>query len=309
MAKHTVKVSKKQDTAGRAMLLNVTIHHWKGRRHDKQISNEVADRYDADKEMGAYMKRLIAKERLATINGLTSQIRSLWHERTLPWIDEGTRIVPNSLYWKTREDLDALVHKREDAVNELALNWEEVVEEAKVRLNGLFKESDYPTAATLRDAYRIDIKPMPFPSATDFRMGILGPDNEEAEEALRAEHEEAVKAALADATQDLWKRVHEVTKKMVERLDAYKQPAKGEKVDGRTGSPFRDTLVENIRDLVELLPALNVANDPILAGLTDKLSKQLCANDAETLRTDPALRNKTAKAAQEILDQVEGFLG
>lgn len=310
--KHTVQVSNGGgDTASRAMLLKITIHHWKGKRHDRRISDEVADRYQADANMGSYLKQLVAKERLQSISILTSKIRDLWYERTLPWIDEGTRIVPNSLYLKTREEIDELVHQRQDAVNELALNWEEVVAEAKVRLNGLFLEDDYPSAKVLRDAYRIDIVPMAFPSGADFRLGVLGPESEQDEAALRAEVDAKVKDALADATRDVWQRVHDVTEKMADRLSAFSPipQRKGDKIDGRTISPFRDTLVENVRDLVELLPALNVAGDPILAGLTDKISKRLCQHDAEELRQDPKLRQKTAKAAQEILDHAKGFLG
>lgn len=309
--KHTVQVSNGGDTASRAMLLKITIHHWRGKRHDRRISDEVAERYQADENMGTYLKQLVAKERLATISAVTHQIRELWYERTLPWIDEGTRIVPNSLYFKTREEIDELVHRREDAVNELALNWEEVVAEAKVRLNGLFLEDDYPSADALRHAYRIDIVPMPFPSGADFRLGVLGPESEKDEAALRAEVDAKVKDALADATRDVWQRVHDVTAKMADRLSAFSPipQQKGDKIDGRTISPFRDTLVENVRDLVELLPALNVAGDPILAGLTDKIEKRLCQHDAEELRKDPKLRQKTARAAQEILDHAKGFLG
>lgn len=309
MAKHTVKIQdpKGGDAAQRAMLLKVVIHQWKGRSHDKRISDEVAERYEADENMGTYLKQLVAKERLAMIGSLTSQIRQLWYERTLPWLDQGTRILPNALYFKTMEQMDALIHKREDAVLELANKWEEVVEEAKLRLNGLFNEDDYPSPTALRNAYRIQVIPMPFPKGADFRMGVLGPENEVQEAELRAEVDDAVKNAVADATRELWQRIHDVTSKMADRLPAYTVRQRGGKAI--VNNPFRDTLVENIRDLVELLPALNVTDDPVLDGLTDKIRDQLCTHDAEALRNDPKLRRQTARAAEKILKEVSDFLG
>jgi hypothetical protein len=307
MAQHTIKLSKKEDTAQRAMLLQVTIHHWKGRRNDKRISNEVAERHGADANMGAYLKRLVTKERLERIGSLTSQIRDLWYERTLPWLDQGTRILPNSSYFATMGDLDKLIHQRDDAVLDLVHSWEEVVAEAKVRLNGLFNATDYPTPQSLRHAFRVKVTPLPFPSGGDFRLGALGSDAEQDEAALRAATNEAVQEALGEAMRDVFARVHEVTTKMVERLSTYQIVLEGDKESIK--NPFRDSLVENVRDLVKLLPGLNVTGDPILAGLTDKMEKQLCRYDADELRDDAKLRKKTAQAAEKILAQVSDFLG
>jgi hypothetical protein len=300
MAQHTIKIDK-AGTASRAMLLSVTIHHWKGRSSDKRVSDEVAEAYDADADMGAYFKRLVVKERLAKINKVTGKIRDLWYARTLPWLDQGTRILPNGSYFETLADLKALVHEREDAVIELVHNWEEVVAEAKVRLNGLFREADYPTAQQLRHAFRVKITPIPFPSGTDFRLGAIGPDPE-ADAALRAEFNEQLNEALGEAMREVWQRVHDVTKKMAENLAAYDPKELGH------GTKFHGSMIEHTRDLVKLLPGLNVTADPILAGLTDRMEKQLCAHDADELRADGKLRQQTAQAAQKILDQVSEFL-
>jgi hypothetical protein len=306
MTQHTVQT----DTAARAMLLKMVVHQWQPRRHDKRVSAEVAERYKADEAMGSYLKRLVTKEQLRKINTLTDKIRDVWLERTLPWLDQGTRILPNAFYFKTLEGLKALIHQRDDAVLELAHNWEAVIEEARVRLNGLFDANDYPSAQVLRDAYRIDIVPMPFPSSDDFRLGVLGPDSEEDEAALRAEHNAAVKAAVGDALRDVWQRIYDATEKVADRLNAYKVSPDDEKKGGqRTDNPFRDSLIDNLRELIDILPDLNIADDPMLAGMGDKIRQQLCQYDGQMLRDDGTLRKQTALAAESILAQVSDFLG
>jgi hypothetical protein len=87
---------------------------------------------------------------------------------------------------------------------------------------------------------------------------------------------------------------------MSERLRAY---------NGTKEGSFRDSLVDNVRDLVDLLPRLNVTADPVLDNTAQKMRDMLCAYDAQLLREDTNLRHTVAKSADEILSAMAGYTG
>jgi len=101
---------------------------------------------------------------------------------------------------------------------------------------------------------------------------------------------------VKNATEDLFRRLAEVTKRFAETLS-------------NPDAIFRDSLVENAVELVNLLPRLNVANDPELEKIRKEVSKKLASQDAENLRNAPKVRQKAADDAQAILDKMSGFLG
>jgi hypothetical protein len=71
---------------------------------------------------------------------------------------------------------------------------------------------------------------------------------------------------------------------------------------------FRDSLVGNVRELVDLLPALNITGDPVLTDITKRMRESLTVYDGDTLRASAAARIETAKAADDILATVSAFM-
>jgi hypothetical protein len=153
----------------------------------------------------------------------------------------------------------------------------------------------------LRERFSLRVRTLPMPDASDFRVDIADAQAR----MIRDEIERDSRAALETAMGDAWKRVADVCSRMVERLQAYKPAAaSGERASGI----FRDSLVENVRDLVSVLPSFNLTNDPTLAVITSRLESDLCSHSAEELRDDSRLRDETARAAQSILDDVSAYL-
>jgi hypothetical protein len=71
---------------------------------------------------------------------------------------------------------------------------------------------------------------------------------------------------------------------------------------------FRDTLVTNLEELVDLVPKMNIAGDPAINEVAAKAREQLCHWDAQTLRDDPEKRADVSMKADDILKQAEGLL-
>jgi hypothetical protein len=120
---------------------------------------------------------------------------------------------------------------------------------------------------------------------------------------IRREIEARSNAAVETVIRDCYSRIAEHVGKMAERLKAYR-PAVGE---NKAEGVFRDSLVENVRDLVGLLPALNITSDPALAQIASRMAV-LCQEDASALRDLPSVRESVARDADAILADVTAFL-
>jgi hypothetical protein len=99
------------------------------------------------------------------------------------------------------------------------------------------------------------------------------------------------------------RQIIETVGHMADKLKEYK--------NGGDDSPrkfFLDSLVENVRELADLLPAFNLTDDPKLTGITKRIAKELCAEDAKSLRKNDAARVAVAKSADEIVKEVSKFL-
>jgi hypothetical protein len=76
--------------------------------------------------------------------------------------------------------------------------------------------------------------------------------------------------------------------------------------NGKVLHPFRDSLVENVRAIVRLAPALNLMDDPRIAELCADIERHLTAHDPEQLRNSARLRESVADEADAILRRMQG---
>ena len=84
----------------RAMLAAVHISIWTAVKHDRKISRDVANQNGAHQGAGRYNKQLLrGAEKLDELRTLAGQVRQYFYKITLPWSDEGFRLLPSNLYF------------------------------------------------------------------------------------------------------------------------------------------------------------------------------------------------------------------
>jgi hypothetical protein len=84
----------------RAMLAAVHISVWTAVKHDRKVSRKVADEHGAPETAGRYNKKLLSgAARLDDLRSLAAQIRQSFYKITLPWSDEGYRLLPAHFYF------------------------------------------------------------------------------------------------------------------------------------------------------------------------------------------------------------------
>lgn len=274
----------------KAMLVYLNISFWTARKYDKKISQEIESQYNAD-EAGRYNKILIAKEHLANIQKIISGARTFHYDNTLPWTDNGGRLLPSANYFNYVKSIQGFKDDFEREVNNFLRIYPDLKDEAKGRLNGMFDEEDYPEENLLEEKFAFKTSVLPMPAADDFRVNLM--ENEV--ESIRSSIQEQVEASTESAMNDLWHRLFKVVSHMVERL-----------ID--PDNKFKNTLVTNIEELCDLLPKLNITDDPKLNKAVKEIKAKLTNNDSQTLREDLVARTKTAVEAQKIMNKMRHYL-
>ena len=283
--------------ASRAMLCSLSIGQWSARKHDPEASEEIAARHGAQSDVGRYNKILLPPQALAEIKRIAGEARREHYFITLPWDDAGYRVLPAAVYLDHAAKLREYARQFDDAADAFAATFDELVRDSRVRLGGLFRPEDYPSAGDIRQKFSFETKVMPLPDASDFRVSLGDEETKRIQRQITA----TVEASLTIASRELWQRLYEAVSHMAERLSAYKVSESG------VEHPFRDTIVTNLVRLVDVLPKLNVTRDPELQRMAEEIRRLLLVDPGE-LRKSEASRNETARAAATIAQQMAGYM-
>ena len=275
----------------RALLVQLSVSQWTARKYDKKATKEVADANGTTTAVGRYNKSLLPmNDLLDNIHKKTTHIRQRYYDNTLPWGIDGTQMLPTSNYLQFMSDF----RKERDEWNILVRNfvdhYDTLKEDAKRILGGLYDPADYPSAVDIRQKFHMDMAVFPVPSA-DFRVSIASDELSR----IQQDVERRVAEAQTNAMKDVWQRLFDRVKHMAEKLADPK-------------AIFRDSMVENAREICALLPRLNFTDDPNLEALRQQVEASLIKHP-EALRNDPDLRRDTAAEARAIMDKMSVFMG
>jgi hypothetical protein len=275
----------------KAVLVSLSMSSFSPRRTDKRVTSEVLNQHAAASDAGKFVKNLLPDEAIEPIKKLDGEIRQFHYENTVPWGDEGLRLLPILRYDPYTEKMRQSRARRENLVQQFLDNYQRWVESAPARLNGLYNPNDYPARDAVARKFQFKLHCQPVPDAGDFRVDVA---NEELA-ALRQSVNEQVAEATRLAHQDVCRRLAQPLAAMVERLS---QP----------DAVFRDTLVGNLHQIVELIPALNLSGDPQLESVRQRVLAELAHYTPDQLRQNKDDRKNAAAKAQAILEQMSGLL-
>lgn len=283
----------------RAMLVKLSIRQWSAKVNDRKVSREVASQHGASEDAGVYSKALLAKDAIKAVTKAANKARTTHYELTLPWGDDGYRILSSLTYMKYSEAMRAAESEFWNAYTDLENNFPAYVEESRARLNGMFCASEFPTVERLKEYYEYTTAVRPMPEAADFRVSL----GETEADAIRQRIEADIREQIGDAVHDAWTRLQTAVKHMAERLAAYDVSP-----EGKVTAPFRDSLVRNITDLLDLMPGFNLDNDPALDAFTDEIRSSLVVFEPEVLRDDAAIRHAVAQNAADIAAKMDAYI-
>jgi hypothetical protein len=295
----TPAIAPTSSLADRAVIVNLSISQWSAKKTDKKVNREVAAKNGNAENMGNYRKSLVARDALKKFTELAGTIRAEHYRLSLPWRDGGDRVLSSSAYFQYSQAMRARQQELEASWQEFCECYPQYVEDARVQLNGLFDANDYPPVAEIRKKFSFRLEVLPLTVADDFRVNLGDAETARIKEQIQRD----ATAQLGRAMADVWDRMHEVIAAMADRLKLYTRHA-----DGTIEHTFRDTLVTNITDLLDVLPLLNITNDPNVADFAQQMRASLTQYPAERLRDDAFARRDTAARADEILSKMSAFM-
>ena len=266
----------------KVMIVNLTISQWGARKYDATATREVESVYNAH-EAGRFNKSLIKSDTLKEISAVANKIRLNHYELTLPWGDNGDRILSTESYFKYISEIGVLTAKFNELVEQFIQEYYELKQEAKFRLNGLYKESDYPHEVDIKDKFKIRTVFMPIADAEDFRLNV----SQDVAESIKNQITSEMNGRVAIAIDSVIDRAKDVLTKIVETLS-------------EDGKIFRDSLIGNVESLVETMPLLNFNNDQRINDLAKAMSTIIVNPDP--LRYDLRMRKEICNKAKAILD-------
>jgi hypothetical protein len=284
----------------RCMLAKARVGTWSGTLYDPNVTEEVREHHAAEQGAGRYNKQIVARKFLHPVTSKVSAATRAHRVLTLPWADDGPRILSNQAYniWAqqmrlARQDIQA-------TAKDVASKRGEMMAEARQRLKGMFNDDEYPSAEEIEQKFYLDTEIMPMPEAQDFRAQL----SDEAVKGIVKDIERRSKEHLEAAVADIYTRVGTCVGRMVERLKGY-EPATDE--EGAKYN-FKDSLIYNIKEVADLIPMLNVTADPKLDALGKQLVDDLVQHSPEELKANPKLRAQTAKKADAIYAKVKKYM-
>ena len=279
----------------RAMLVSLNISQWTARKHDRKISLEVDLAHGTD-NAGRFHKRLLTgeyKKMLKDVQQKVNAIRTYHYEHTLPWLDNGARILTAKSFQKYHLTMLKQVEDFKDSVKGFADIYDSAIQQAQQDLNGMFNPKDYPaTKQDLIARFGASVSYMPLPEENDFRANIADDMVKEIKSMITT----TVLDAKGKAMQDLWARLYAPVKHMADTL----------KDDGKV---FRDSLVKNLTDICSILPELNIADDQDLETKRQLIERELCSLDPKELRDDSEHREQVAQTATGIANVMASYMG
>lgn len=228
------------------------------------------------------------------IKDFAAMKRAWWTKVTLAWFDG--KGAPRAL--KALAVPDRMVElgdgQREffRLVDEFMPQYPNIRAQRKFEMGDLFDERDFPPPDVLRRkfAFRFDFYSLP--KSDDIRI-VSGIDSavaaEIAENARKSEHER-IERAMQQAAQRLYKVVKSMHDTMATPI-------------GEKGAKFNNSKLENILVLADLIPSLNLTNDPKLAKMALE-AKKIATKSPDELRENPDMRERAAKESGALVKKL-----
>lgn len=260
-------------------------------RRDPKLTSDVQREKHLDSKSGRWLKQLYPDEALDPLNKLANEARQWHYGHSLPWLDEGMRILPSTHYFDYTNQMRDFRHKFEGlAGSHFLARYDEWLAWARQAHNGTFDDTDYPGTLVLRDKFEFRVDLRPVPSGEDFRVNF----SEEEMEVIKQDMDEKVQIACEEARKDLWHRLMDPIKNMAEQL--------------RKDKPrIYDTLTGNLMDIVKLIPVLNLTGDDKLNEFREEVLHNLCVVSTDSLRENEGTRKNVAAQAEALINRMKGY--
>lgn len=283
-----LNATTKQDQIARnCMLVSLRISQWTGRKLDREATETAIQSANADKSAGRFNKHLIPV--LEKVRKVVNAARGEYYALTLPWADNGLRVVSTTSYNVLQRKLEEYREQFEALIkNEIGPEYPRLIQEERKRLGSMYRASDYPTSEEFLSRFLFRWTCYPLPLSDDFRIAV----SDEERASIQAETSRAVGESIQAAVDEVWTRLRDALQKAYERLSM-------------PNAIFRDSLIGNVVNIADLAPSLNITRDPDLARVAGLVHAEFNLADPEVLRKRGEARRALAARTVALIKALD----
>lgn len=306
----------------RAVLMRFSLGLPGQHRKDKKTTQKVKQSEGLGENAGKWITDLYPEGALDAVKKKQTEARSYHNKVTFPFgcrsdDDEagtpaisGIGILPACMIMEYNDTMRRFRGEMERLADDFLSNPQQWVDWAVKEHNGTFDPKNYPGRTkdelgnvqfdpeeyrkVMRKKFYLRSEPLPVPDAEQFSANVS---------ALLGTDIESVNIRVADsgkeAQRELMRRLMEPVRAMAAKLVEEPKPGKKDVV-------YRDTLIENIKEIADLAPKLNLFGDAQIDAFIAEVAS-LGNFSPDDLRKDKALRSQAGKEADAIAKKMAGY--
>lgn len=285
----------------KCILVKLKVKEFPNKKNDPTLTRKLANLVKADPSALESKKTLLDCPAIKELSKIKGETRNNIVNRLGSPFEVGERIMANSLMDKLEHEYAIAKQDWDDAKHSLRDQIESAIQRAERRLGDAFDPDDYPSVEEIVGRFTMKLTYRRVPETEDFRIDNLSHDRNEK---LRVEIQTDVDDCINDAMKSVEDRLVDTVSHLGEVCAKYGHDAKG-KVIGR----FKDSTVEKVTELAELLPHLNITDDPRIAKAATELKAKLSNITPDKIKNSLGERERIAADTKSILNNLGGVYG
>jgi DNA polymerase III psi subunit len=257
-------------------------------------TKQAADTFHAETDLVTASKKLIDTKNptYRVLTALKSQVSGYWRSMTLPYPQEGVRLIKQSEVEAFETKMREFKEQLAAAAANLQLEYETLKEAARQKLGDLFNAADYPS--TLEGVF--DIKwEYPAVEAPNYLMTF----NPELYEQEQRRVQERFETAVLMTEQAFAERLQELVSHLIERL--------ADEPDG-TKKTFRASAVENFKEFYENFRRMNVRSNDQLENLIRQANDLVAGVEVKELRNNDEVRRNLSQQMATVQSSLDNLI-
>ena len=257
-------------------------------------TKQAADTFHAETDLVTASKKLIDTKNptYRVLTALKSQVSAYWRSMTLPYPQEGVRLIKQSDVEGFEAKMREFKEQLAAAAANLQLEYETLKEAARQKLGDLFNPTDYPP--TLEGVF--DIKwEYPAVEAPNYLMNF----NPELYEQEQRRVQERFETAVLMTEQAFAERLQELVSHLIERL--------ADEPDG-TKKTFRSSAVDNFKEFYENFRRMNVRSNAQLENLIKQANDLVAGVEVKELRNNDEVRRNLSQQMATVQSSLDNLI-
>ena len=264
-----------------AMIVDFNASVWTARKKDHKASEQVNYVNNADKGVANVSKNLLGNcVELQAIQKFVGNLRNMHYSMTMPWSDNGSRLITTAAYFKYNDKMTGLIAEGWDLVKAFTDVYPYLTAGAQAQMGGLFNVNEYPPLEQVMQKFSFRLNYTPLPDAGDFRIDI----GNEAMEQIKSQYSDHYATAIKSAMNDVWQRLHDNLTTLVRQLEVDEE--------GK-GNRLYQTVFDNALELIEMLGTCNITQDSQMEAMRRQLEDVLHGTNLDQLKNNHTFREET----------------